>query len=239
MADGEINVNVKSSGTQDTLDDIASQSAEAEDGGVLGGLGGDGGKGKGKGGGVAGMLGGISGKLVAILGVLGFLASLKPIQELLTGIQRLFSVAILPLVALLNALLRPVLQKLLKFIGNLDFDNLLADLTTKLGAIFGEAVDTLVNELGDFLNPFSNDGGVSTGNQLVDATQPRGIKQAVNEGEARAGPLGSVVAEGSIGEEILVSTGLLDEQTNSTLAEKSSNRNNRETIQNGEGGLFR
>lgn len=232
MADGEINVNVTSQGTQDTLDNIASQSVEAEgEGGTA-----LGGGGQGQGGGIGGMLGGIAGKLVAILGVLGFLASLKPIQELLSGIQRLFSVAILPLVALLNALLRPVLQKLLKFIGNLDFDNLLEDLTTKLGNIFGEAVDRLVNELGDFLNPFEQG---KTGDTLVDSFQPERVQESVVEGQARVGPLGTVVQEDSIGEDILVSTGLLDEQTNSTLAEKSSNRNNREIIQNGEGGLFR
>lgn len=148
MAEGEINVNVKSEGTQDTLDSIAEESAEA-DGGDGGGMAmaGSGGGGKGGKGGIAGMLGGILGKLTVILGAAMFLASLKPIKELLSGLQRMFSVAILPLVALLSAFLKPLMQKLLKFIGNLDWDNLAKDLTSKLNKLFQGFVEDIIMAL--------------------------------------------------------------------------------------------
>jgi hypothetical protein len=139
---GEIAVNVKSEGAEDALQDVADTQAEADEDGLSGGSG----KG-GQGGGVGGLLGGISTKLAAILGFVAFLASLKPIQELLSGIQRLFSVAILPLVSLLTTFLRPILQKLLRFIGNLDFDNLLQDLTSKLGTIASTAAQDAIEQL--------------------------------------------------------------------------------------------
>ena len=136
MADdlGTVRVSIEEEGTQEAADTIAEASAEGE-GGIAGG------NGDGAGGGIGGLLGGISAKLAGILGFVAFLASLKPIQELLGGLQRLFSVAILPLVALLNAFLRPILQKLLRFIGGLDFSSLEA-----LFRSFGEQIDKILSD---------------------------------------------------------------------------------------------
>lgn len=251
MADGEINVNVSSSGTQDALDNIAEKSAEGGDS-ASAGLGG-GGK---KGGGIGGMLGGISGKLVAILGVLGFLASLKPIQELLSGIQRLFSVAILPLVALLNALLRPVLTKLLKFIGNLDFDNLVEDLTTKLDNILGETLESLLGQL-----PFVSEQGAEEGsegiregvqtfakNPVLPALGGIGLGAAIGletgrnvVEERRNEQEGGQQNNQSSPPQVNSQTGIdfFREQSNTTIDKKNANRTNREIIFGGEGGLIR
>jgi len=142
---GEVKVRIEEEG------DAA---GEGDDG--IGGGGGEGGAGAG---GIGGLLGGISAKLAGILGFVAFLASLKPIQELLGGLQRLFSVAILPLVALLNAFLRPILQKLLRFIGGLDFDNLVESFKTQLDS-------ALTSFLSD-LNIFDEGEAKSTADTII------------------------------------------------------------------------
>jgi len=136
---GEVRVNVEQEGAQDAADTIGDAVSE-------GAADGEGGAAQG---GTAGILGGISKKLTAVLGLVAFLASLKPIQEILSGLQRLFSIAILPLVALLTTFLRPILQDLLRFVANLDFDNLVKDLSNKFSQALNELGDIIVRSLSD------------------------------------------------------------------------------------------
>lgn len=137
---GEVRVKIEQEGAQEAADTIGDAAGEAGTGQEQGG---------GGGGAVGGLLGGISAKLAGILGFVAFLATLKPIQELLSGLQRLFSVAILPLVALLNAFLRPILQKLLRFIGELDFDNLTQELLGALSGVLNDFADAIVTSFKD------------------------------------------------------------------------------------------
>lgn len=155
---GEIAVNVKEEGTQDALDSMSEASADAD-------------QQEAGGGGLGEMLGGISTKLLGILGFVTFLASLKPIQELLSGIQRIFSTAIMPFIGMMMTVLRPVMQKLLRFIGNLDLDNLWQDLSTKLTRIIGNIADDINRAIKDAI-PFVNPAPEG---------QPSGVSNAVSE----------------------------------------------------------
>jgi hypothetical protein len=188
---GEVRVRIEEEGAQDAADTIGDAVGEGAEG--------EGGVGGGEGGGIAGALGGISGKLAAILGLVAFLASLKPIQEILSGLQRLFSVAILPLVALLTTFLRPILQKLLRFIGSLDFNNLFQDLSNRFQQALTELGDIIVRSLSD---------AVFGGNQASTSEQRR-------TGALLGGAVGSTVAPGTgtlfgprIGEELVANSDL-------------------------------
>jgi len=147
---GDIRVNIEQEGAQEAADTIGDAMGEGEAGGPAGG----GGEGT-----VGGLLGGISTKLAGILGFVSFLASLKPIQELLSGIQRFFSAAILPLVQLLNAFLRPILQKLFRFISTLDFDNLISSLITNLTRVFNNLTDRIGRNIAGSIPGVGQDTG--------------------------------------------------------------------------------
>jgi len=205
MADelGEIAVSIKEDGAQEAADQIADAAGEGDGGGLAGG--GDGGDG----GALGGMLGGISAKLAGILGFVTFLASLKPIQELIAGLQRLFSVAILPLVALLLTFLRPLLQELLKFIGSIDFQTTLDEFTRKLDNL----VAGLIRDFRGFIDnliPFVNiDEEKPQTNNVNQFTQV----SPENSSEVREGPFGTTVAKDSVGENIFIQMGWLSEKS--------------------------
>jgi len=223
---GEVRVNVEQEGAQDAADTIGEAVGEGAADGEGGGA---------AGGGIGGMLGGISAKLAGILGFVAFLASLKPIQEILGGLQRLFSVAILPLVALLTTFLRPILQKLLRFIGNLDFNSLGRSLLKSLGPILdrlpqiiAEAVNKGVKGALDFA------GSDLASDFLLQTGQPDRVQQQVESGQLRQAPLGTTVKPGSIGEDILIQLDLLTEQsqtsTDAQVAEKSSTETGKNSV---------
>jgi len=159
---GTVRVRIEEEGAQEAADTIGDAMGEGGDGGMAAG-------GRDSGGTVGGMLGSISTKLAGILGFVAFLASLEPIQELLGGLQRLFSVAILPLVALLTTFLRPILQKLLRFIGSLDFNNIWESLGSRLSDILMDVGDIIVRSFKDALfgtNQASRSEETATGRAL-------------------------------------------------------------------------
>jgi len=197
---GEVRVQVEQEGAQDAAEQIGDAAGESDAGG------------QGQGGGIGGLLGGISTKLAGILGFVAFLASLKPIQELLSGIQRFFSVALLPLIALIT-FLKPVLQKLLRFIGDLDFDNLLTSLINQLSSALENALvqldivegfqkaESIVGDIGTFFvgnedtrSFFSGIGGTRTArnvnkqsyvSSLFNEQSPTAMKQNASESTAK------------------------------------------------------
>lgn len=182
---GEVRVNIEQDGAEEAADTIGDAVGEgAADGGGAGG---------GAGGGIAGALGGISAKLAGILAFVGFLATLKPIQELLSGLQRLFSVAILPLVALLTTFLRPIMQKILRFVADLDFDNLVESLTTKIDAALQNLGDQVAQKINNALDINL------TGNQALE-----GLGEALSAGSLLGGLTGTRVFDepGDIGESV-------------------------------------
>lgn len=191
---GEVRVRIEEEGAQEAAETIGDATGQ--------------GSGAGGGGTVGGLLGGISTKLAGILALAGFLASLKPIQELLSGLQRLFSVAILPLVALLTTFLRPVLQKLLRFIGGLDFNNLVESLRTNLSQVLNNLVDRVTQGIA---NQFPNISGTDA---------DRGA--AAFESVARTGVLGPF---GLSGNAVNVSLDWLNEQSNTSLTSNVSGTN--------------
>jgi len=216
---GEVRVQIQEEGAQDAADTIGDAMGESGDGGQDGG-----------GGTVGGMLGGISAKLAGILALVGFLASLEPIQELLSGIQRFFSVALLPLIALLSTFLRPILQKLLRFVGNLDFDNLAQDLSTKLGAILERFLDAAVEEIKGQIIGGETAPGIQPGTMGgFNTLQPEKIQPG---DQFREGPFGSQVARGSTGEDIFVNVGLLDEQSPTSYKQNAAESSSKETTRN-------
>lgn len=163
------------------------------------------------------LLGGISTKLAGILGLVGFLATLKPIQELLSGIQRLFSVAILPLISLLTAFLRPLLQKILRFIGGLDFNNLISSLVLSLEKVFNRLITQVSDSIASQV-PGVNSSGVSDSVKTGLST----ASQAVGGTGTGLGPAFNPVFN--------LSLDWLKEQSNSSLdsniADKTSESNN-------------
>lgn len=233
---GEIAVAVKEDGTQDALDDMADASADS--GGGQGGSSMSGSSQGGGGGGVGDLLGGISKKLLAILGFVTFLASLKPIQELLGGIQRLFSTAILPLVALLMTFLRPVLQDLLRFIANLDFDNLIQDLTRKLGSILAQVGEDTIEKIPGVGNEQAanivDDIGVALFGDKDTNSIFAGTGGTLSPKQMRRDSfISDLLGPGRPGE---VNVTGFREQSNTTMDQNSAETSNRETLNSGPGG---
>lgn len=94
-----------------------------------------------------GALAGIGKKLTLILGALGVLSQLDTIMELLSGIFRAIEVALLPLVALITAFLRPVLTKLLRLFADFSFDEAFG----KLERIIGETVSAIAEDINQMI----------------------------------------------------------------------------------------
>ena len=234
MADklGEILVDVNEQGTEEAMQDVADASADAEGEGAIGQ--GDG-QGAG-GGGLAEMLGGIGTKLAAILGLVTFLASLKPIQEILSGLQRLFSAAILPLVSLLLTLLRPVMQKLLRFIAGLDFDNLLRDLFTRFSNVLGESVEALIEAI-----PFVGNDTASRVGQDIQRNPSRILGPALT-GATGSPFVSSIVRNlrnpqsGNQNDETTVNITGFREQSNTSMDQNATETFNKTLIGLGPGG---
>lgn len=234
---GRILVDVNEEGAQDAVEGIAEASSEVDDGGS-GGTGSSSGSG---GGGLGDMLGGISKKLIAILGFVAFLASLKPIQELLGGIQRLFSTAILPLVALLMTFLRPLLQDLLRFIADLDFNNLIDELARKLpGFLKDITADAL-----------ENTGIASTTREAQSIADTIGTFFVGDEDTRSAfAGMGGTISQESLDKQMFFADLLDDdsqevnvtgfrEQSNTTLDQNATETTNKNTLDSGPGGQNR
>lgn len=225
---GEVRVRIQQEGAEEaanTIGDAVGQGAEDA---------GTGQQGAGAGSGIGGMLGGISTKLAGILGFVAFLASLKPIQELLTGLQRLFTVAILPLVALLTTFLRPILQKLLRFVGSLDFNNLAESLLRNLTPILDRLPQIISKGLKETSQSALN---FSKSQALSDFIfQFNTLQDEVASGEARRGPLGSAVRKGSLQEDLFIQLGWLDEQSNTSMSSNVASTNAEVVQKQGTGG---
>lgn len=230
-------VDVSEEGSQEAVENIADASAEADNGGTGMG-GGDSGQG---GGGIGELLGGISTKLLAILGFVAFLASLKPIQELLGGLQRLFSVAILPLVSLLLTFLRPLLQDLLRFVADLDFNNLIDELARKLpGFLKDITADAL-----------ENTGIASTTREAQSMADTIGTFFTGDEDTRSAfAGIGGTVQPGTFEKQAFFADLLDDdsnqvnvtgfrEQSNTTLDQNATETTNKNTLDSGPGGQNR
>lgn len=93
------------------------------------------------------MLADISRRLLTIIGIVGVLLQLDTVVELLNGLFRILEVALLPILGIINALLRPLMQSLLQFIGNLDFDNLIQSLTTELLNVLNDFANQIAQEI--------------------------------------------------------------------------------------------
>lgn len=200
---GEVRVNIESEGAEDAAETIGDAAGES-DGGEQGGIG--------------GLLGGISAKLAGILGFVGFLASLKPIQELLSGLQRLFSIAILPLVSLLTTFLRPILQQLLRFISELDFNNLIQSLVTNLRTLFNNIGSDISQQISRSIPGV----GTSTSDQIVKAGG-QGLERSTENVLGTGTGLGS----GTVN----IALDWLNEQANTSLESNAAGRN-AEVVQN-------
>jgi len=213
---GEVRVRIEEEGAQDAADTIGDAVGEG-----MGGADQDGGAG----GGIGGMLGGISTKLAGILGFVAFLSSLKPIQELLGGLQRLFSVAILPLVALLTTFLRPILQKLLRFIGNLDFNNLGASLAKNITPILDQLpslISKAINNVGGNITDFTaSDVAKDFGSQAVETGTKYNAASLPFTGAAALAESQGLNLSNPFN---INSTGF-DEQANTSLTNNSANSN--------------
>lgn len=93
--------------------------------------------------GATGALATIGRRLTLILGALGVLAQLDTILEILDGIFRAVEVALLPLIGLITAFLRPVLDRLLRLFADFSFDDAFA----QLEQIIGETVDAIGEDI--------------------------------------------------------------------------------------------
>lgn len=230
---GEVRVQVEQEGAQEAADTIADATGESQEEGMGGGAAGDGGT-------IAELLGGIGSKLAAVLGIVGVLSALKPIQELLSGLVRALSVAILPLVALLKTFLKPILRQLLGLIGGLDlqttFDEFLTRAETLLRSTWNDAVKALINALNQIPGVNINEGGGPPSPSESGFNQRETTVPGVNAGDLSSDPfpiLGDVQQGAN---DVYVS--LFGEQSNTNMNQNATETTNKETTRNGLGGLF-
>jgi len=196
---GEVRVQVEQEGAEDAAEQIGDAAGETD-------------AEAGQGGGIGGLLGGISAKLAGILGFVTFLASLKPIQEILSGLQRLFSIAILPLVAILTTFLRPILQKLLIFFSNINFDNLIESLATNIDRVLTGIARDISNDIASSIPGVGGttaDRVVQTGGDAL--------------GQSAATALGTGSGLGST--TVNIAFDWLSEQSNTTAQQNSASSN--------------
>ena len=95
------------------------------------------------------ILGNMARRLTLILGALGVLLQLDTVVEILNGLFRMLEVAFLPIIALLNAFLRPIMERLLRLIGSVDFTDLFGQLE--------RFVDNVLTEIGQRFENFVQD----------------------------------------------------------------------------------
>lgn len=122
------------------IEDIDGPQVGVED--DAGGLVGGGGAGAGTGGALAG----IASTLGAILGVLAILTQLETVVELFNGLIRILELTLLPIVAVISALLTPVLQDLARLVGNVDFEALKQAVQDLVGSILN-GIQDLINQI--------------------------------------------------------------------------------------------
>jgi len=238
---GEVRVNIESEGAEDAAGTIGDAIGEgADDGGRRGGGIGPGGAAF-AGAEAGGVLGAITAKLAAILGFVTFLATLKPIQELLSGLQRLFSVAVLPLVALLTTFLRPILQKLLRFIGDLDFNNIVQSLRSAVSEVVSNVVQNVLSQIGLDKNiggeVGDKAGGLAStfvlGDEDTLSTSLAALSPALftkNFLEDGKLPIGAAQAQ-----DFVVNVTGFTEQSNTSLQSNAANSNSEQTQRNSPG----
>jgi len=124
------------------------------------------------------LLGGIGRKLTMILGAVGALLQLDTVIELLDGMFRILEIALLPLIAIINALLRPVLESLLQWISSINFDMV----TNAIEEVMNNVVDNIGRDIQRALGLTQSQSGDPTGyfggeaeiERLSEANQSRG-----------------------------------------------------------------
>jgi len=116
------------------------------------------------------MLGDIGRRLTLILGIIGVLLQLDTVVEILNGLFRMLEVALLPVVALLNAFLQPIMERLLRLMGSVDFTDLFGQLE--------RFVDNVLTEIGQRFESFIQD---------IWPTGEGGVGDTVREGAGQAG----------------------------------------------------
>lgn len=146
---GEVRVSIEEEGAEDAADTIgdAMSEGQSDGGGVSGGSDES-----------LNLLGNIGRKLTLILGALGALLQLDSILELIDGVLRVLELALLPFVALVNTFLRPVLQKLLNVVGNLDLSTTLDEFITRLRTLLQSLFNDLVSGLENNIPGLGNKG---------------------------------------------------------------------------------
>jgi len=238
---GKIKITIEGEGAEQVAQDIADSVGESDEVNF-----GDGATDNGQGG-IGGMLGGISTKLAGILAAVGVLASLKPIQEILSGIFRILSVAILPFVSLLNAILQPILLRLTRFIGELDFDSSFQKFFNGLRVLFDELINDLISSLETWFTSQTTASqqeqqsigrllGTVGGSITGPATGALGGQLGAAFGGASQQQ--RQAAGGFLSNPIEFSINLLGEQSNTASKQNTAETSNKETSDNGAGGLF-
>ena len=102
-------------------------------------------------------LGGVAAKLGKIGAVVGVVSQLEAVIELLSGVMRILELFIMPLVALFNAVIRPILERLAMFIGDLDFDHFVGEVRDALAWVGDHLLEGFTQVI-----PFVDEGGVRT-----------------------------------------------------------------------------
>lgn len=174
------------------------------------------------GGGGGGQLATISRRLLAILGAVGALLQLDTVVELLEGIFRVVELALLPFIALFNAVLAPILQDLARSVAEFDFDQF----TDNIGDMITDGIDNLISGLPFVGDDTSPGGGGGTG------TSPAGGPVPSN---TRPGPGGSQIVEGSVADDVFNLIG--NEFSNAGISEFLSNQGNDTSSEDSPGGL--
>ena len=142
-------------------------------------------------------LGGVAAKLGKIGAVVGVVSQLEAVIELLSGVMRILELFIMPLVALFNAVIRPILEQLAMFIGDLDFDHFVGEVRDALAWVGDHLLEGFTEVI-----PFVDEGGVRTpdvgdvaggvADAGLDAVDPIGSITEMVTGD-RISPLGFIM----------------------------------------------
>jgi hypothetical protein len=135
-----------------------------------------------------GQLAQIGRRLTLILGALGVLSQLDTVLEILDGIFRALEVALLPLIGLITAFLRPVLQRLLRLFADFSFDQAFA----QLEQVIGDIVDDVGGEISQELNQLAPDFIGSNPMEIPDVTTRSEIADLGEQTFGSGSPIGRI-----------------------------------------------
>lgn len=138
--------------------------------------------------GALGALAGIGRKLTLILGALGVLAQLDTILEILDGLLRAVEVALLPLIGLITAFLRPVLDRLLRLFADFSFDDAFAQLEQVIGSIVDDIGGEISQELNELVPGFLG----TTEEGTRDPSNPRTAADIGEQTFGEGSPIGRI-----------------------------------------------